>query len=126
MIVAKQKMCRFWVNPSDLGSQISRSLVKFIKTYPGIGWVRGDRIPDEAALKSYLNFADILRISKLKFKRCVSAVQKVRRSYAGNERTNSKFIFHLSHHTTNGPIMAKGIDTASQLSGIQYSRQSRR
>lgn len=51
----KQKMCRFWDNPSDLGSQVSRSLVKLIKNPPGIGWVRGDSVPDETTTQELLN-----------------------------------------------------------------------
>ncbi len=50
----QKKMCRFWDNPSDLGSQVSRSLVKLIKSNPGIGWVRGDLVPDESATEEIL------------------------------------------------------------------------
>jgi len=35
--LVQRKMCRFWESPADLGSQVSRSLVKLIKTHPGIG-----------------------------------------------------------------------------------------
>jgi hypothetical protein len=35
-----QKMCKTWTTPSELGSVVSRSLVKLIKTNPGEGWVR--------------------------------------------------------------------------------------
>lgn len=52
--LVQRKMCRFWDNPADLGSQVSRSLVKLIKTSPGIGWVRGDLVPDESAVEEML------------------------------------------------------------------------
>lgn len=48
------KMCRFWESPADLGSQVSRSLVKLIKTHPGIGWVRGDMVPEQGATEEIL------------------------------------------------------------------------
>lgn len=47
--LVKTRMCRFWDSPSDLGSQVSRSLVKLIKSHPAIGWVRGDLVPTESA-----------------------------------------------------------------------------
>lgn len=50
----KKKVCGFWENPADLGSQVSRSLVKLIKMHPGIGWVRGDMVPDEGAIEEIL------------------------------------------------------------------------
>ncbi|MFG6447365.1 DUF4062 domain-containing protein [Roseateles sp. BYS180W] len=53
--LVQKKMCRFWETPADLGSQVSRSLVKLIKTSPGIGWVRGDLVPDESATEEILN-----------------------------------------------------------------------
>jgi Domain of unknown function (DUF4062) len=50
----QKKMCRFWESPADLGSQVSRSLVKLIKREPGIGWVRGDLVPNESAAEEML------------------------------------------------------------------------
>lgn len=52
--LVQKKMCRFWESPADLGSQVSRSLVKLIKSTPGIGWVRGDLVPDESAVEEIL------------------------------------------------------------------------
>ena len=52
--LVQKKMCRFWENPADLGSQVSRSLIKLIKSNPGIGWVRGDLVPDESATEEML------------------------------------------------------------------------
>ncbi len=51
----QKKMCRFWDSPADLGSQVSRSLVKLIKSSPGIGWVRGNLVPDESAVEEILS-----------------------------------------------------------------------
>lgn len=47
-------MCRFWTSPADLGSQVSRSLIKLIKSNPAIGWVRGDQVPDEGVVEEML------------------------------------------------------------------------
>jgi hypothetical protein len=56
--LVKKKMCRNWNSPSDLGSQVSRSLIKLIKNNPGIGWVRGNLVPDESSI------AEILKLRK--------------------------------------------------------------
>lgn len=52
---AQKRMCRFWESPADLGSQVSRSLIKLIKTHPAIGWVRGDQVPSEGATAEILS-----------------------------------------------------------------------
>jgi predicted DNA binding CopG/RHH family protein len=52
--LVQKKMCRFWESPSDLGSQVSRSLVKLIKTNPGVGWVRANLVPDESTIEEIL------------------------------------------------------------------------
>jgi hypothetical protein len=53
--LVEQKPCRFWDSPADLGSQVSRSLVKLIKSHPAIGWVRADLVPDLAAAEEILS-----------------------------------------------------------------------
>jgi hypothetical protein len=47
--LVQKKMCRFWENPSELGSQVSRSLVKLIKSNPQVGWIRADIVTSEEA-----------------------------------------------------------------------------
>jgi len=51
----QQKMCRFWEAPADLGSVVSRSLVKLIKNNPAVGWVRADLLPDQTATEEILH-----------------------------------------------------------------------
>lgn len=41
------KLCKHWNTATELGSVVSRSLVRLIKTHPGVGWVRADALPDE-------------------------------------------------------------------------------
>jgi pyrimidine-nucleoside phosphorylase len=43
--LVQQKMCNYWTTPADLGARVSRSLVKLIKTNPGVGWIRADLVP---------------------------------------------------------------------------------
>lgn len=36
------KMCKYWKTPEELGSVVSRSLIKLIKTNPAIGWIKAN------------------------------------------------------------------------------------
>lgn len=46
----KLRVCKFWHSPEHLGSLVSRSIVQLIKTHPGVGWVRGDKLPSRDIL----------------------------------------------------------------------------
>jgi hypothetical protein len=52
--LVQKRMCRMWDSPSDLGSKVSRSLVKLIKAHPAVGWIRGDAATSEAAVRELL------------------------------------------------------------------------
>jgi len=49
-----QKLCKFWEGPAELGSVVSRSVVKLIKQRPGVGWVRSNELVDGAAATEVL------------------------------------------------------------------------
>jgi len=55
--IVQRKACKYWANQSELGSVITRSVVKLMKSNPAIGWVRGDSVPAEARLQEILTFA---------------------------------------------------------------------
>lgn len=52
--LAEQKMVRYWNSPPDLGSAVSRSLIRLIKTNPAIGWVKADLLPSEESTEEIL------------------------------------------------------------------------
>ncbi len=52
--LVQQKMCKSWETPSDLGSVVSRSLIRLIKDYPAIGWVKADLLPTEDIVNDIL------------------------------------------------------------------------
>lgn len=56
--LVSKKMCQFWEGPADLGSKVSRSLIKLIKHHPAVGWVRADELPSEDINE------DLLRLRK--------------------------------------------------------------
>jgi hypothetical protein len=54
----KQKLCKYWRTADELGSVVSRSLVRLIKTAPATGWIRADEAAEE------LSAGEILRLRK--------------------------------------------------------------
>lgn len=54
----QQKVCKYWSTPADLGSVVSRSLVRLTRTTPGVGWIRADQAVDAVAA------GEILRLRK--------------------------------------------------------------
>lgn len=53
-----QKLCKFWDCPADLGSVVSRSLIRLIKQRPAVGWVRANELAEGAAA------AELLRLRR--------------------------------------------------------------
>lgn len=69
--LAEKKMCRYWESPHDLGSQVSRSLVKLIKDKPRPGWVKAIYLPSEDTTKEILELrkqAELLQLELEKTK----------------------------------------------------------
>lgn len=69
--LAKTKMCRFWDSPDDLGSKVSRSLVKLIKAKPREGWIRANLTSSDEANREINNLRkenDELKIKLEKLK----------------------------------------------------------
>ena len=48
-VLAQEKMCKYWETAQELGSVVSRSLIMLQKKHPGVGWVRGDLVPNQEA-----------------------------------------------------------------------------
>lgn len=52
--VLRQKVCKFWETPAELGSVVSRSLIRLINTSPGVGWIRADEATEALAAPEVL------------------------------------------------------------------------
>jgi len=50
----KQRLCKTWNTPADLGSVVSRSLIRLMRTTPATGWVRADTVPDEKVMNEVI------------------------------------------------------------------------
>lgn len=51
---AQKKLCKYWESPLELGSQVSRSLVKLIRDKPRPGWIKSNFLPSEELTKEIL------------------------------------------------------------------------
>jgi uncharacterized protein DUF4062 len=51
----QQKTCKSWKTPAELGSVVSRSLVRMMQSHPAIGWIRADKALDSLAAAEVLN-----------------------------------------------------------------------
>jgi hypothetical protein len=47
--LARQRMVKTWESPAELGSVVSRSIVRLMKDHPAVGWVRADVLAEELA-----------------------------------------------------------------------------
>jgi uncharacterized protein DUF4062 len=50
----QQKMCKYWETPAELGSVVSRSLIRLTKTEPAAGWIRADEATESLAAPEVL------------------------------------------------------------------------
>ena len=49
--LAKRRLVKYWENPEQLGSIVSRSMIKLIKDFPAEGWVKANGAVDETSVK---------------------------------------------------------------------------
>jgi hypothetical protein len=57
------KGCKYWSSSKDLSGVVSRRIAYMKQHQPGIGWVRGDLVPNESAIQEILRLRD--RVSGL-------------------------------------------------------------
>ena len=49
--LAQKKLIKYWLTPADLGSVVSRSMIRLIKDFPAEGWVKANSVVDENSIK---------------------------------------------------------------------------
>ncbi|MEK0338080.1 MAG: DUF4062 domain-containing protein [Nitrosopumilus sp.] len=104
----QKKMCKFWETPAELGSVVSRSLVKLIKNNPATGWVKASLIPDEDTNKEILQLRKKIEEMELKLQEVRTTPPEGTEIFAqGEDEYTIKFYFrnwdfgkwHNFHHT---------------------------
>ena len=95
--LVRQKMCKSYETPQDLGSVASRSIIKLIKKHPAIGWIRGNNLTSTESSKEILELKK--QIDELE-----SQLNK-QKNFAPQEAEDleqGSDVFELKYHYANG------------------------
>ncbi len=83
--LAQQKMIKYWDNPSDLGSKVSRTLIKLMKQFPSEGWVKSSSAVDEQSLKEIARLQKENNVLKEQLEKVHTVAPKGTEVYAQGE-----------------------------------------
>lgn len=97
--VRSERLVREWASPEELGGQVSRSLVKAIKTHPAEGWIRARH----AATKEILEQINSLRQENEKLKEQVLGL-KTSAPEGSEQYASGTDDFEISGVYTSGPF----------------------
>ena len=95
--LVEKKMCQFWTSPEDLGSKVSRSLVKLIKAKPRIGWIKATQASSSEANKKILD----LKLENDKLKDEMEKLKTASASPCGNFQQGEDY--YTISYTLYGP-----------------------
>lgn len=103
--LTRKKTVKFWINAKDLGSVVSRSLIKLIKQNPAIGWVRADRLPEKDMSTEILSLKMKIEELEDELEKERSGPPKGTEKYAGGDKhftINYSFVEYKSYLDTQG------------------------
>lgn len=90
--LSEKKLCKYWVSPLELGSQVSRSLVKLIKDKPRPGWVKSDLLPSEELTRELLDLKNENETLKQRLQSSQTLANKGTEEFcSGEDSYNFKF-----------------------------------
>lgn len=93
--LAQKKMCRYWDGAVDLGSQVSRSLVKLIKDKPRDGWVKASLMPSEDTSKEILQLKSEIELLKLELEKAKNVAPEGTENLSqGSDNAELSFTFN--------------------------------
>lgn len=92
--LVQQKMCKYYEGPVELGSIVSRSLVRLIKDKPRPGWVKATYLPTEDSAKEILELTKQVDRLELELKKSkTEAPEGTEALSQGDDLINLKFAF---------------------------------
>lgn len=99
---AEQRLCKYWSNPADLGSKVSRSITQLIKRHPSPGWIRSDQV-------SELQASELLRLRRevehLQSRLTQAAIEPPA-GIGDLAQGNDEHTVHFAYHTKR-PVVGK-------------------
>lgn len=92
--IAQQKMCKYYESPLELGSVVSRSLVRLIKDKPQPGWVKATYLPSEESTKEILELTKQVEHLKIELEKAkTKAPEGTELLSQGNDKIKLNFSF---------------------------------
>lgn len=91
--VSTNRLVRFWDNPKELPGLVALNLPKTIKTYPAVGWVRGNEATDNTDLLKQLNE---LRQENNRLNKEFEKIKNINNKFLNLAKDDDSFIIHLS------------------------------
>lgn len=73
--LCERKQVKFWNGPADLGSVVSRSLIRLTKERPATGWVKADTLASDEAREQVLQMKEEIEALKSELSEAKSAYQ---------------------------------------------------
>lgn len=94
--LAQKKLIKYWETPENLGSIVSRSMIKLIKDFPAEGWVKAGSAVDESSVKEIARLQKENAELKARLNRISMQAPKDSDKLAqGDDPFNIKYSFNL-------------------------------
>ncbi len=115
--LAQKKMIRYWTTPEGLGSAVSRSLIKLIKSNPATGWVKADSLPSREATTEILELRRQVDDLQRELETVRTTAPKETAHLAQGEDE-----FEIEYTFKVGDILSIDLDTHSASYSVSWSR----
>lgn len=98
--LAQQKMCKYWESPTELGSQVSRSLVKLIKDKPQTGWTKANKTASDEATREILELKNRIQELESEINRSKNITPEgIENLQQGDDQFEIEFTYEIWTHT---------------------------
>lgn len=106
--VTTNRLVKFWNDAKELSGLVALSLPKTIKTYPAIGWVRGNEATDNTELLKQINE---LRKDKNELEKQVQEMQKSKNEVLGLAQGDDEILIRVNYRVSSaGIVIPKHLD----------------
>lgn len=102
--MAQKKLVRYWSTPENLGSAISRSMIRLIKDFPAEGWIKARHATDGQMIQEIAKLqAENIELKKQIEKNAVEPPKGAEMLAQGNSIVTISFLCKATDKITNVP-----------------------
>lgn len=110
--VTESKMVRYWSTPSELGGVVSRSMIKLIKDFPAIGWIKADEALNEVSAIEILKIREENQFLKNKITQIANIAPSGTENLAqGDDQKEIQLIFEAQSKDYDTKSLSLSVDT---------------